>query len=154
MTLSLSSTAFEDGEPIPREYTCDGANVSPPLAWSGVPPHTRSLVLIMDDPDAPMGTWVHWLLYNIPATVTELEEAQPDSLELSGLGLQGHNSFKTIGYGGPCPPRGKPHRYFFRLYALDTLLDLAPGANREELEAAMAGHVLAQGQLMGTYQRR
>ncbi len=154
MSLTVTSPAFEPGGTIPVEYTCDGDNVSPPLAWNGVPEHTRSLALIMDDPDAPAGTWVHWLLYNIPPQVTELAEAQPDARQLPGIGLQGHNSFKNSGYGGPCPPRGGPHRYFFRLYALDTVLDLEAGAERRELEQAMQGHILAQGEIMGTYRRR
>ncbi len=154
MTLALKSTAFEAGGTIPVEYTCDGANISPPLSWEGVPAQTRSLALIMDDPDAPAGTWVHWLLYNIPPQVTELAEALSDARQLPGIGLQGHNSFKNSGYGGPCPPRGNPHRYFFRLYALDKVLDLEPGAERRELEAAMQGHILAQGEIMATYRRR
>ncbi len=146
-TLTVTSSAFAYGEPIPVRYTCDGANVSPPLSWSGAPSHTRAFVLIVDDPDAPMGTWLHWLIYDIPATTHELAEGASD------VGVVGLNSWQQPGYGGPCPPPGKPHRYFFRLYALDSPLNLPPGASRQEVERAMQGHVLAQGEWMGTYRR-
>ena len=153
MTVELTSPAFEDGGTIPSKYTCDGADVSPPLEWSNVPEDAKSFALICDDPDAPMGTWVHWVLYGLPADTTSLPEGVPADEAIGGVALQGTNDFKRIGYGGPCPPPGKPHRYFFKLYALDTELDLKPGAKKKDLEKAMKGHVLAQGQLVGRYQR-
>lgn len=145
--LDLTSTAFLTGETIPMKYTCDGKNVSPSLAWKGVPEGTQSLVLIMDDPDAPIGTWVHWVVFNLPPDTVSLEEAT------SGLGVNGNNSWQKPGYGGPCPPPGPAHGYVFRLYALDTLLDLPEGASRAEVEAAMQGHILAYGELLGKYGR-
>jgi Raf kinase inhibitor-like YbhB/YbcL family protein len=155
VTLTLTSSAFEDGAALPGEYTCDGADRSPPLAWNGVPPKTRSLALICDDPDAPGKTFVHWVLYEIAPGTTTLAPGIPPSETLAEPvgALQGTTDFRRVGYGGPCPPPGKPHRYFFRLHALDTVLNLPPGIHRPELEAAMAGHVLAVGTLMGTYQR-
>jgi Raf kinase inhibitor-like YbhB/YbcL family protein len=152
--MQLSSTAFSQGAPIPAKYTCDDQNVSPPLKWSGVPADAKSLVLIVDDPDAPVGTWLHWLVYDLPAKATELPENVDKSQHIAAGAKQGLNSFKHLGYGGPCPPAGKAHRYFFKLYALDTLLDLKPGASKKEVERAMANHILAQGELMGTYKRR
>jgi Raf kinase inhibitor-like YbhB/YbcL family protein len=152
--MQLSSTAFTDGAAIPAQYTCDAKNVSPALKWSGVPAGTKSLALIVDDPDAPVGTWVHWVLYDLPATTSELAEDLPKSQYVANGGKQGLNDFKHLGYGGPCPPRGSPHRYFFKLYALAVLLDLKPGLTKKELEHAMEKHVLAQAQLMGTYQRK
>ena len=154
MTIQLTSTAFAEGKPIPAKYTCDGTDVSPPLEWSNVPEGTKSLALISDDPDAPVGTWVHWVIYNIPPDVTELAEGIPKSEVLTNGARQGMTDFKRIGYGGPCPPPGRPHRYFFKLYALDTELDLKPGATKQQLLRPMEGHILAEGQLMGTYQRR
>jgi Raf kinase inhibitor-like YbhB/YbcL family protein len=154
MPMSMTSESFVAGQAIPAEYTCDGDNVSPHLRWSGVPERARSLVLVVDDPDSPSGTWAHWILYDLPPDVTELPEAQPDLGELPDGAKRGRNSFKNIGYGGPCPPKGPPHRYYFRLYALDTTTRLAAGASRQEVEAAMAGHILAEAELMGTYQRR
>jgi len=151
--MQLTSSAFADGGTIPRRHTCDGDDVSPPLAWSGVPDDAISLALIADDPDAPRGTWVHWVLYNLPAAVTSLPEALPADERLPNGALQGRNDFRRTGYGGPCPPSGT-HRYFFKLYALDTMLDLAPGATKQELLQAMDGHVLAEAQLMGRYARR
>ena len=153
MSLQLSSPAFPHGEAIPAKYTADGADVSPPLQWSDPPAETRSFVLICDDPDAPRGTWVHWLIWNIPADARRLPEGIPTKRELPDGARQGTNDFGRIGYGGPAPPPGKPHRYFFRLYALDTVLDVPAGARRPELEQAMQGHVLARGELMGTYGR-
>jgi hypothetical protein len=147
MPIQITSSAFNEGETIPAKYTCDGANVSPPLAWSGVPGGTKSLAVIADDLDAPVGTWVHWVLYDLPAGQNSLVEG------VQSAGLQGINDFRKTGYGGPCPPRGKPHRYFFKLYALDTLANLKPGASKADLEKAMLGHILAQGQLMGRYGR-
>jgi Raf kinase inhibitor-like YbhB/YbcL family protein len=152
--MQLSSTAFTEGAPIPAMYTCDATNVSPPLKWSGVPAGAKSLALIVDDPDAPSGTWVHWVLYDLPATASELPEDLPKSQYVAGGAKQGLNDFRHLGYGGPCPPHGKPHRYFFKLYALDALLDLKPGATKQDLERAMEKHILAQAQLMGTYQRK
>ena len=152
--MQLTSTAFAEGGAIPAKHTCDAKNVSPPLKWSGVPTGTKSLVLIVDDPDAPVGTWVHWVLYDLPATTGELVEDVPKSQYVTGGAKQGVNDFRHLGYGGPCPPPGKAHRYFFKLYALDTLLDLKPGLTKRDIEAAMAKHILAQGQLMGTYQRK
>ena len=153
MTIQLTSTAFTEGNPIPSQYTCDGTDISPPLKWSNVPENARSLALICDDPDAPLGTWVHWVMFNIPPSATELAEAVPSDEVLDNGARQGKNDFKRLGYGGPCPPRGT-HRYFFKLYALDTELDLSAGAKKKDVEGAMQGHILAQGQLMGTYTRR
>lgn len=150
--LSLTSPAFPAGGEIPRKYTCDGDDVSPPLEWGTPPPGTRSLALIMDDPDAPVGTWDHWLVYNLPADARGLPEGGVVDPKTGAMGRSGKNSWGNLGYGGPCPPSGQ-HRYFFRVYALDTMLDLAAGANKAQLLAAMAGHVLAQGELMGTYRR-
>lgn len=148
MELKLSSVAFQEGKNIPARYTCDGQNISPPLEWTGVPEATQSLVLIADDPDAPAGTWVHWVLYNIEAGLTGLKEG------VTGVGVDGTNGFRKTGYGGPCPPKGKAHRYFFKLYALDISLDLKPGAGKADVEKAMRDHILAQGQLMGVYSRQ
>ncbi len=152
-TMKLTSTAFSEGKPIPAKYTCDGADISPPLQWSGVPAAAKALVLIADDPDAPVGTWVHWVVFNMPASLTELAENQPKGQTLPAGGSQGLTDFKKPGYGGPCPPPGKPHRYFFKLYALDTQLTLKPSVTKKDVERAMEGHVLAQGELMGTYKR-
>ena len=155
MAFALSSTAFKDGAAIPVKHTCDGADVSPPLAWSGAPPGTRTFALIADDPDAPAGTWVHWVLYNLPATVSELPEnvAKVETHDLGGA-RQGRTDFRRPGYCGPCPPPGPAHRYFFKLYALDALLNLKAGAQKKDVEAAMQGHVLGTTQLMGTYARQ
>ncbi len=155
MAFILTSAAFKDGAPIPGKYTCDGGDVSPPLTWSGAPAGTRSVALIADDPDAPGGTWVHWVLYNLPAEVSELPEniAKVESLDLGGA-RQGRNDFRRPGYGGPCPPPGPAHRYFFKLYALDTRLELKAGAQKKDVEAALEGHALGSAQLMGTYARQ
>ena len=147
MSIQITSTAFAEGDKIPRIYTCDDKNVSPPLIWTGVPTGTVSLVLIMDDPDAPTGTWVHWVLYNLPAETTSLEQGK------TSVGTDGKNDFKKPGYGGPCPPRGENHHYYFKLYALDVKLDLKPGVTKAQVESAMGGHIMAQGQLMGRYGR-
>ncbi len=146
MSMQIQSSAFANGEKIPQKYTCDGENVSPPLAWSGTPQDTRSLVLIVDDPDAPSGTFVHWLSYEIPAETTQIPEG-------GQAGIQGQNSFRKEGYGGPCPPKGPAHRYFFKIFALDSHLDLKSGATMKEVESAMRAHVLAQGQMIGLYSR-
>ena len=155
MAFTLTSTAFRDGAAIPVKHTCDGLDVSPPLAWSGAPAGTRSFALIADDPDAPAGSWVHWVVYNLPAAVAELPEnvAKVEALDLGGA-RQGRNDFRRPGYGGPCPPPGPAHRYFFTLYALDTPLTLKAGAQRKDVETAMEGHVLGSAQLLGTYARR
>lgn len=152
--MQLTSTAFTEGSPIPAQHTCDGTNSSPPLKWSGVPAEAKSLALIADDPDAPMGTWVHWVVYDLPPTTTELAEGVAKSQFIPGGAKQGLNDFRHLGYGGPCPPPGKAHRYFFKLYALDTQLELKPGATKKEVEGAMAKHILAEGHLLGTYKRR
>ncbi len=155
--MELTTTAFDRGGAIPAEFTCDGTDVSPALSWTGVPEGTKSFVMIMDDPDAPPGTWVHWVLFNLPAGTTELAEGLPRTEQLAGGALQGAcwgvKSLSRVGYYGPCPPPGKPHRYYFRLYALDTSLDLAPRASKAEVLAAAQGHVLAEADLMGTYGR-
>ena len=151
--ITIVSTAFKQMEPIPEIYTCDGADVSPPLSWSEVPPAARSIALICDDPDAPRGTWVHWVAYDLPPTCTALPQGVEKTKTLKGGGKQGKNDFPEIGYNGPCPPRGM-HRYYFKIYALDTMLDLPPGMTRREVEKAMKGHILAQGELVGTYARK
>jgi Raf kinase inhibitor-like YbhB/YbcL family protein len=151
--FELSSTAFEPEATIPRAHTCDGDDRSPPLAWHGAPPGTAGYALICDDPDTPAGTWVHWLIWNVPGDGQGLPEGVPADETLSDGARQGQNDFRRIGYGGPCPPRGRPHRYFFKLYALDTTLDLAPGANKKQLLTAMQDHVLAEAELMGRYGR-
>lgn len=153
MSFELTSPAFAHGEPIPRQYTCDGADISPPLHWSDPPQGAQSLALIADDPDAPMGTWVHWVLYNLPAETRGLPEAVPPDADLPDGSRHGRSSWRRLGYGGPCPPGGT-HRYFFKLYALDTVLDLAPGASKKRLLRAMKGHILIQAELMGVYARR
>jgi Raf kinase inhibitor-like YbhB/YbcL family protein len=153
MTLSLKSTAFVHEGDMPRNHTCDGADVSPALAWNDPPAGTQSFSLIMDDPDAPAGTWVHWVIYDLPAQAQELREGVPKEKELKDGSRQGRNDFSRLGYGGPCPPRGAAHRYFFKLYALDTRLALQPGSSKADLEKAMKGHILAQAQLMGRYKR-
>jgi Raf kinase inhibitor-like YbhB/YbcL family protein len=153
MKIDLSSTAFGEGADIPKQYTADGEDVSPPLRWSDPPQATNSFALICDDPDAPRGTWVHWVLFNLPAEQRQVDEGVPAREVLDHGAKQGKNDFKKIGYGGPAPPPGKPHRYFFKLYALDAMLDLAPGATKDQLLGAMKGHTLAEGQLMGRYSR-
>ena len=152
MTIKLTSSAFKDGAMIPARYTCDGKDISPPLNWSEVPEGTQSFTLICDDPDAPIGTWVHWVVYNIPDNVTALPENVLPHKSVMGNILQGMTDFRRIGYGGPCPPRGT-HRYYFKIYALDTMLNLPAGATKRELLRAMEGHILVEGQLMGRYGR-
>lgn len=146
--LTITSTVFADGAAIPARYTCDGEDINPPLAFGSVPSGARSLALIVDDPDAPVGTWVHWVLWNIPPDVREIGEGS-----LPPGAKQGKNDFKRNSYGGPCPPSGT-HRYYFKLYALDETLDLGTSTTKSALEKAMQGHILAQGRLMGTYRRR
>jgi Raf kinase inhibitor-like YbhB/YbcL family protein len=151
--MILTTPAFAPGGPIPKPFTCDGEDRSPRLQWSDIPVDTRSLALICDDPDAPRKTWVHWVLFNLPADAVELSEGVPAAPELPSGARQGVNDGGDVGYGGPCPPRGGPHRYFFHLYALDCKLNLSPGVNRADLDQAMAGHVLAEATVMGTYGR-
>ena len=153
MTLRLTTTAFQPGGTIPRKHTCDGPDVSPALAWDAPPGTAQSFALIMDDPDAPGGTWAHWVLYDLPAAARDLPEGVPRQEELPSGARQGRNDFRRVGYYGPCPPPGPVHRYFFKLYALDARLNLKPGASKPEVERAMQGHILAQGELMGRYQR-
>jgi Raf kinase inhibitor-like YbhB/YbcL family protein len=151
--MNISTPAFSEGQKIPQQFTGDGQNISPSLSWTGAPANTKTFALIVDDPDAPMGTWVHWVAYDIPASVHGLTEGEPTSAQIREGGTQGKSSFGTVGYGGPAPPPGKPHRYFFKLYALDSLLGLKPGASKEDLQQAMKGHVLAEAQTMGMYGR-
>jgi len=153
MAFELTSSVFAQGEPIPVKYTCDGEDVSPPLEWGDPPQGTESFALVNDDPDAPVGTWDHWILYNLPPEARSLPEAVPSDAELPDGSQHGQNSWRRLGYGGPCPPSGT-HRYFFKLYALDTSLDLASNANKKQLLQAMEGHVLAQAELMGVYSRK
>ncbi len=149
----MTSPAFSEGEPIPTQYTCDSEDISPPLAWQDPPENTQSFALITDDPDAPSGIWVHWVLYNLPADARSLPQGVPAEDELSGGGRQGSNSWNRVGYGGPCPPSGT-HRYFFKLYAVDMVLGLEAGADKDALTQAMDGHILAQTEIMGTYSRQ
>ncbi len=153
VTMELKSAAFQPGAVIPAKYTCDGEDISPPLNWSDPPAGTKSLALISDDPDAPVGTWVHWVIWNIPANARALEENLPKAPSLANGAKQGTTDFRRIGYGGPCPPSGT-HRYFFKLYALDTTLNLPASTTKKDLEKAMDGHILAQAELIGKYQRR
>ncbi len=153
MEIKITSSAFEDGGLIPAKYTCDGADISPPLQWDAIPEGTKSIALICDDPDAPMGTWVHWVLFNLPSDAKELAENIPTEETLPYGAKQGVNDFGRVGYGGPCPPGGT-HRYFFKIYALDEELDLAAGADKKDLLNAMEGHILAEGQLIGKYKRQ
>jgi hypothetical protein len=151
-SFEISSSAFPHEAPIPVKYSCDGDNISPPLAWSDSPEGTQSFALIHDDPDAPAGIWVHWVLYNVPGASRGLDEAIPAQAELADGSQHGENSWGRFDYGGACPPGGV-HRYFFKLYALDTVLDLDAGADKETLLAAMEGHILAEAELMGTFER-
>jgi hypothetical protein len=154
MSFSITSTAFAEGQEIPDQYTCDGTDISPPLSWTNIPEGTQSLVLIMDDPDAPdpeapKMTWVHWLLYNLPADSSGLPEAVSDN-QLPARTLQGSNNWGRTGYGGPCPPIGR-HRYFFKLYALDSTLPDLKSPDKKSLLQSMQGHILQETVLMGTY---
>jgi len=154
MSITLTSSAFAEGGAIPVEYTADGEDVSPPLRWSDPPADVETFALICEDPDAPRGTFTHWVLFDLPADTRALGEAVSVEPELPNGATNGMNDFKKTGYGGPSPPVGKPHRYFFHLYALDHKLALPPRANVKELRAEMDGHILDEGQLMGTYGRR
>ncbi|MFL5243647.1 MAG: YbhB/YbcL family Raf kinase inhibitor-like protein [Gemmataceae bacterium] len=151
--MQLISTAFQENDVIPKQFTADERDVSPPLEWHDVPAGTRSLALICEDPDAPRGTFTHWVAYNLPAESDHLAEGVPPKKTLPNGAAQGINDFSNVGYGGPSPPPGKPHRYYFKLFALDQLLNLEAGTNKIELLAAMKGHVLGEAQLMGTYGR-
>jgi Raf kinase inhibitor-like YbhB/YbcL family protein len=151
--LELKSSAFTNSGSIPKQHTCDGSDRSPALAWNDSPQGTRSFALIMDDPDAPMGTFVHWVMYNLPPSARQLPEGIPGNEAVQDGGLQGVNDFPRTGYGGPCPPPGRPHRYYFKLYALDSTLSLKAGAQKKDVEEQMKGHILAQGTLMGRYGR-
>ncbi len=151
--LELTTTAFRPGGAIPIQFTCSGENISPALSWSQPPAGTQSFALIVDDPDAPAGTWVHWVVYDLPASARELPEHVAPGEKISDRGEQGINDFSEQDYGGPCPPPGKPHRYFFRLYALDVILNLHGPARRQEVDSAMQGHILARAELMGTFRR-
>jgi Raf kinase inhibitor-like YbhB/YbcL family protein len=150
--MKLTSSAFTEGAMIPAKYSCDGQDISPPLAWTALPDGAKSLALICDDPDAPIGTWVHWVAFNLPSDTTGLPEGVPAEKTPKTGGVQGTNSGRRIGYGGPCPPSGT-HRYFFKLYALDNSLSLASNATAKDVQAAMKGHILAEAQLMGRYKR-
>jgi len=151
--ISISTEGFKDGGTIPDIYTCKGKDISPSLSWKGIPAQTKSIALIMDDPDAPGGTFVHWVLYNVPAGSQKLPEGMPHDKILADGSMQSMTDFGRTGYGGPCPPPGKPHRYYFKIYALDSKITLAPGASKKQLENAMTGHILAKGELMGTYKK-
>lgn len=153
MAIQLTSPAFMQGNPLPPVYTCNGRNISPPLAWSNSPAGTQSFALIVDDPDAPGGTWTHWVIYNLPSAEIGLREGIQPLERFSDGSLNGKNSWGHWGYGGPCPPSGT-HRYFFKLYALDSLLNLPSGANAAQLVAAMQGHILGTTELMGTYRKQ
>ncbi len=153
LSIKVESPAFSYGDFIPIKYTCDSLDISPPIRWSNVPENTRSFVIIMDDPDAPIGTFTHWVVYDIPADKTSLPEDFPKEKQVGEI-KQGVNDFRRIGYGGPCPPPGKPHRYFFKVYALDIdSLGLPPGATRKQVEERINGHIIAKGELMGRYGR-
>lgn len=151
--ITISAEAFKNGETIPDEYTCEGNDISPALSFDVIPDKSVSLALIMDDPDAPGGTFVHWLLFNISPKTRYLSKGIPKTETLSDFSRQGVTDFGEIGYGGPCPPPGKPHRYFFRIYALDKILELMPGASRTQIDNAMKDHIIAKGELMGIYRR-
>jgi hypothetical protein len=153
MSLKLTSSAFGHEQQIPQRFTCDGQDVSPPLQWADAPAGTRSFALICDDPDAPGGTWVHWIIYNIPGDFAELSDSVISGRDIEGGINQGLNSWGKVSYGGPCPPRGT-HRYFFRLYALDTMLDLKGPVDKERLLTEMEEHIVAEAELMGKYTRK
>lgn len=153
MNIKVESAAFNSMGAIPVKYSCDGEDVSPPLRWGDVPEGTKSIAIISDDPDAPVGTWVHWVCYDIPPDVDSIAENIPKAETLSCGGKQGITDFRRIGYGGPCPPGGT-HRYFFKVYALDVVLGLPAGKSKKEIETAMKGHILAQGELVGKYSRK
>jgi Raf kinase inhibitor-like YbhB/YbcL family protein len=153
MPLEVKSPDFASGGDIPKQFTCSGADISPALEWSEPPAGTKSFALIADDPDAPVGTWVHWVIYDIPANLRKLPQNFPKTEQPGDGSRQGRNDFEKIGYSGPCPPPGKPHRYFFKLSALDSKLNLPPGVTKKDVERAMKGYILAQGEYMGRFAR-
>lgn len=153
MSLTLSSPSFSSGGDIAKKFTCDGADTSPQLSWTDPPAGTKSFALLVDDPDAPVGNWNHWTLWNLPSSARGLPEGVSKEARLPDGSQQGLNDFHRTGYNGPCPPAGKPHRYYFKLFALDAKLDLKPGASKRELDAAIKGHILAQAELMGRFGR-
>ena len=154
MAIELTSSAFDSGKPIPRRYTCDGEDISPPLHWRYAPDEAKSLVLLCDDPDSSNGVWSHWVLYNIPPEMRELPEGVSRGRHLSWGGVQGRNTFGDVQYGGPCPSPGPAHHYYFRLYALDAPLNLSPGATRQQVIDRMEEHILDRTELLGLYARR
>ncbi|MCK5708749.1 MAG: YbhB/YbcL family Raf kinase inhibitor-like protein [Candidatus Aureabacteria bacterium] len=151
--MEIKSSSFNNNAFIPSKHAYRPSNFSPPLSWSGVPKDTMSFVLICDDPDAPVGTWVHWVIFNIPKEKTVLEENVPHDGKLTDGSIQGKSDFGSLGYGGPYPPPGKPHRYFFKLYAIDIMLDLKEGVLKEDVLKAISGHVLAEAEIVGLYKR-
>lgn len=153
MAFEIKSSAFKEGENIPKKYTCDGSDFSVPLTWNDPPAGTQSFALIADDPDAPMGTWVHWVLYDLPAEIRQLSEGVPRKETLKDGTRQGMTDFRSIGYGGPCPPPGPVHRYFFKLYAVDRKIGLPQGATKKQVLDTIRGHILGEAQLMGRYKR-
>ena len=153
MSFTLSSASFSNGADIPKKFTCAGPDVSPQLSWTEPPPATKSFALVVDDPDAPVGNWNHWTLWNLPPTSRGLPENVSKEARLADDTWQGINDFHKTGYNGPCPPAGKPHRYYFKLFALDAKLELKPGSGKPELESAMKGHILSQAEWMGSYKR-
>ena len=152
MAFQLTATPFQNGGEIPKKFTCDGSDVSPELVWTDPPAGTHNFAVIVDDPDAPAGTWVHWVLYDLPANALRLAEGIAKKDRLQNGACQGRNDFGKLGYNGPCPPRGSEHRYFFKLYALDAKTNLKPGASKRDLEHAMKGHILAQSEFVGKFQ--
>ncbi len=151
MAFRLNASDVRGGADIPKKFTCDGADVSPALTWTNPPEGTKAFAMIVDDPDAPAGTWVHWVIYDLPPDARDLPEAVPHEQQLANGAHQGRNDFGKIGYNGPCPPRGKAHRYFFKLYALSSKTNLKPGASKGDLERAMKGHILAHTELVGKF---
>jgi Raf kinase inhibitor-like YbhB/YbcL family protein len=151
--MEIKTPSFQTGAEIPRKFTCDGEDVSPAIAWEGAPAGAKAFALIVDDPDAPSGTWVHWVIYDLPGETRALAEAEPAMESLPGGAMQGLNDFRKVGYGGPCPPRGPAHRYFFKLYALDAPTNLKPRATKQQLLDAIKGHIVGAAELMGRYQR-
>jgi Raf kinase inhibitor-like YbhB/YbcL family protein len=154
MNIKITSSAFQDSSVIPLKYACEGDNISPPLSWTGIPNGTKSLAIICDDPDAPMGIWTHWIIYNIPPDKTNFDESIHTDVKLADGSIQGANDFGDIGYSGPCPPAGYPHRYYFTIYALDVMLSLKDKATRSDIDDAIQNHILGKGQLIGTFSRK
>lgn len=151
MAFHLTASAFQEGDFIPGKFSCDELDISPALSWTEPPPGTKGIALIVDDPDAPAGTWVHWVLYDLPGDARSLEEGVVKDRQLPNGARQGRNDFGKIGYNGPCPPKGGPHRYYFKIYALDKKTNLKGGASKAELERAMEGHILAQAEVVGRF---